>query len=235
MKKDRVLFFADHDIGYSCISWILENQESKLREITIYSPERPKNCWWRDLRDLPIKIKNFNSSCIEKDMTAEDVDYIFLLSWKYIIPENLIRKAKKSCFNLHYSNLPDYKGVYPINWQIIKGEKLAGVTIHKVTSEIDGGPIVWQNQTTAIATTDTASSLLLKLDQVAFNGFKKVFLERETIRNEDWAQKHIGSYYSKSDFEKMKRLKREDVSTEQEWSRLQRGLQFNVPEKKKSF
>tara|TARA_Y100001937_G_scaffold122864_1_gene184763 strand:+ start:113 stop:586 length:474 start_codon:yes stop_codon:yes gene_type:complete len=40
--------------------------------------------------------------------------------------------------------LPDYAGSHTLNWQIINGENVSGVTIHELTSEIDGGKIFLQ-------------------------------------------------------------------------------------------
>jgi methionyl-tRNA formyltransferase len=48
--------------------------------------------------------------------------------------------------NLHASLLPDYRGAAPINWAIINGEKVTGLTTFKLCHEIDTGDILLQEK-----------------------------------------------------------------------------------------
>lgn len=59
-----------------------------------------------------------------------------------ILPELLIEKNALGIINLHAGRLPQYRGGSPLNWQIINGESLIGVTIHQVDGGIDTGPIL---------------------------------------------------------------------------------------------
>lgn len=46
--------------------------------------------------------------------------------------------------NVHLAPLPRYRGRHPLHWALINGESAFGVTIHRMTAEIDGGDIYWQ-------------------------------------------------------------------------------------------
>lgn len=59
-----------------------------------------------------------------------------------ILPESLIVKNALGIINLHAGRLPQYRGGSPLNWQIINGESLIGVTIHQLDGGIDTGPIL---------------------------------------------------------------------------------------------
>src|SRR4030095_5651793 len=50
----------------------------------------------------------------------------------------------KGTINLHGSLLPQYRGAAPINWAVINGEKVTGVTTFKLQQEIDTGNILLQ-------------------------------------------------------------------------------------------
>ncbi|MDF1505730.1 formyltransferase family protein [Roseisolibacter sp. H3M3-2] len=47
--------------------------------------------------------------------------------------------------NLHCGKLPEYRGAPPGFWELYNGERQVGVTIHRVTQELDGGPILAQS------------------------------------------------------------------------------------------
>ena len=59
--------------------------------------------------------------------------------------------------NIHASLLPKYRGAAPINWAIINGEKVTGVTIMQVTKKMDSGPIILQQKIDILGTDDSAS------------------------------------------------------------------------------
>lgn len=71
-------------------------------------------------------------------------DICLVVSFGKIIPESIIKLFPKGIINLHPSLLPKYRGPNPIRWQILNGEKESGITIIKLTKEVDAGPILLQ-------------------------------------------------------------------------------------------
>jgi len=65
-------------------------------------------------------------------------------------------------FNLHASLLPQYRGAAPINWVLINGERITGVTTFLINEEIDTGKILFQ-ESCLIEEYDNAGSLHDKL------------------------------------------------------------------------
>lgn len=49
-------------------------------------------------------------------------------------------------FNIHSSLLPRWAGIHPVEWAIVNGDQKTGVTMHKVTSEIDKGEVFFQEE-----------------------------------------------------------------------------------------
>lgn len=49
-------------------------------------------------------------------------------------------------FNIHFSMLPAYKGMYTSAWPLLNGEKYSGVTLHKIDPGIDTGNIIAQSK-----------------------------------------------------------------------------------------
>jgi len=90
----------------------------------------------------------------------EIYDLIFISTeFDRIIKQHLFKT--KLLFNIHFSLLPAYKGVYMSAWPILNGEKCAGVTLHKIEAGIDTGDIIAQKRF-SLSTKETCYSLYLK-------------------------------------------------------------------------
>lgn len=96
-------------------------------------------------------------------------DIIFLsLEFDRIIKPSLFETKK--LFNLHFSLLPAYKGMYTSALPILNGEKRTGVTLHCIDAGIDTGDIIDQKEI-RISRVETSESLYLKYIE---NGVKLV-------------------------------------------------------------
>lgn len=76
------------------------------------------------------------------DIYNINIDCFISLEFDQIIDVNKISTDK--IYNMHFSNLPKYKGMYTSIWPILYGDKEAGVTLHKIDSGIDTGDIIAQ-------------------------------------------------------------------------------------------
>lgn len=72
--------------------------------------------------------------------------------------------------NVHLAPLPRYRGRHPLHWALINGEAKFGLTIHRMTSEIDAGDILWQRMVSVRPGTSVAT-LREQLMQELANGF----------------------------------------------------------------
>jgi len=77
--------------------------------------------------------------------------------------------------NLHASLLPKYRGAAPINWALICGERRTGVTVQRMSPELDAGPILAQ-RVVAIGEDDSAGVLHDRLAQVGAQALVEVLL-----------------------------------------------------------
>lgn len=79
-----------------------------------------------------------------------------------MLPEVVWSMPRLGTFNLHASLLPQYRGAAPINWAIINGEKVTGLTTFFLKHDIDTGSILFQ-ESEPIHDTDDAGSLYERL------------------------------------------------------------------------
>ncbi len=73
-----------------------------------------------------------------------DIEDLFVFSLEF---DKIIKTTKfktSNIFNIHFSSLPKYKGMYTSIFPILNGDKEAGVTLHKIDEGIDTGEIIDQ-------------------------------------------------------------------------------------------
>lgn len=74
------------------------------------------------------------------------VDLIFMVSWRYLIPMDLLDRARLGAIVIHDSLLPAYRGFSPTVWAMINGEPECGATMFHAAAEVDAGDIIDQER-----------------------------------------------------------------------------------------
>ncbi len=87
---------------------------------------------------------------------------VVLAGFMRILKPRFIEAFPKKIINLHPSLLPSFPGLDGIGQAWRRGVKVTGCTVHFVTAEVDGGPIIEQS-VVRIEKTDTLESLALKV------------------------------------------------------------------------
>ena len=88
-----------------------------------------------------LKINEIKQITLEEAYTIKELIFISLQFDKIVIPSKFF---SKKLFNLHFSFLPSYKGMYPSVWPILNFEEYGGVTLHEIDRGIDTGDIIKQ-------------------------------------------------------------------------------------------
>lgn len=82
-----------------------------------------------------------------------------------MLPEEVWSMPRLGTFNLHAALLPQYRGAAPINWAVINGERMTGVTTFMIDKDIDTGGIIYR-QECRIDPEDTAGDVHDKLMEI---------------------------------------------------------------------
>jgi methionyl-tRNA formyltransferase len=107
----------------------------------------------------PEKIKSASSFDYFKRVAP---DVVVIIAYGQIIPAALIAIPRLGWINLHGSLLPKYRGAAPINWAIVNGEKVTGLTTMQIDAGLDTGPTLLKYQT-GIGPDETAIDLYNQL------------------------------------------------------------------------
>jgi len=92
---------------------------------------------------------------------AGDVDVLLNIHSLHLINGEVLQAPKIGCFNLHPGPLPRYAGLNPVCWALYFGEIIHGVTLHRMTTEIDAGSIIYQS-VFPVSEAETGLSLSLR-------------------------------------------------------------------------
>jgi len=106
----------------------------------------------------PEKLKD---EAFLKDLAAWKADLFVVVGFR-MLPEVVWSMPKLGTFNLHAALLPQYRGAAPINWAVINGENITGVTTFMIDKKIDTGGIILRSEC-HIEPTDTAEDVHDKL------------------------------------------------------------------------
>lgn len=76
-----------------------------------------------------------------------DPELIIVVAYGKIIPQDILDRPKYGCVNIHASLLPRYRGAAPIQWCVLNGEKVSGVTSMQMDAGLDTGDMLIKAET----------------------------------------------------------------------------------------
>lgn len=116
---------------------------------------------------------------LEEILNTYEVKIICLAGFMRILSKDFIEVFKGRILNIHPSLLPKYKGLNTHARALASNEQFAGCSVHLVTSELDGGPVLAQSQI-SIDKTDNVESLSKKVLKEEHILYPKVLLKFAT-------------------------------------------------------
>ncbi|OFX26755.1 MAG: methionyl-tRNA formyltransferase [Bacteroidetes bacterium GWA2_31_9] len=143
-----------------------------------------------------LQPTNLKSDDFINELSSLNADLFVVVAFR-MLPEIVWQMPKYGTINLHASLLPQYRGAAPINWAVIYGDSVTGVTTFFIEKEIDTGNVIMQEKVT-INPKDNAGILHDKLMEV---GGKLIIKTVDAIRNNNIIIKSQASF--NNNFEKL--------------------------------
>lgn len=171
MKNNKLVVCAYHNVGYRCISELL-NQGAEIALIFTHEDSPGEEIWFSSVRELaernniPYVTTDINEPENIERVKAISPDFIFSFYYRNMIKPSVLEIPKQGALNLHGSFLPKYRGRVPVNWTVINGETETGATLHYMVAKPDAGDIVMQEKV-GIKFTDTAFDVFHKVTDSA--------------------------------------------------------------------
>jgi len=123
-------------------------------------------------------------------------DLIILASYGQIIPKDILAVPRYGCLNVHPSLLPLWRGPSPVQYAILNGDKKTGVSLIKMTAELDAGPIFAQKET-EIGSKENFQSLRDKLAELGAELLAETLLKLFAEKIFPMAQDNSKATYSR--------------------------------------
>jgi methionyl-tRNA formyltransferase len=175
MSHLRIIFMGTAELAWA--SLLALTREADFKVVTVVTqPDRPKG---RALKLHPSPVKEIAVATrlpVLQPARARDEffiaelrdlkpDLIVVAAYGQILPQAILDLPRFGCLNVHTSLLPKHRGAAPIQWAILEGDALTGVTIMKMDAGLDTGAILTQ-QTTPICADDNSQTLHDRLAQL---------------------------------------------------------------------
>ena len=191
--KYKIVIAGKNDIAVWALCRLAHMVDPRWLAVVPNKTDIGVNSWQKSLiyfaKQLKVKI-------ISLDEAQQNAEIFISLEYDRII--NIDKFKTKKLFNIHFSLLPSYKGMYTSIWPILNNEPISGCTLHKIDEGIDTGPIIDQ-ESFVISDVMTSRDVYLKYNEIAIKLLSK------NIRNilydspSGVKQSNIASsYYSKS-------------------------------------
>ncbi len=167
----RVVFMGTPDFAVGTLRALVEAGHDVVGVFT--QPDKPKGRG-KAMQPTPVKeaameygipvyqprrIREAESFEILKQLAPE---VIVVVAFGQIIPQSILDLPPYGCVNVHASLLPKYRGAAPIQWAVIDGEEVSGVTIMRMDAGLDTGDMI-SKVIVPITKEETGESLFDKL------------------------------------------------------------------------
>ncbi len=151
MSKPRIVFFGYSEVGYECLSLLLERGDNVVALIT--HEDNPNEKIWFKTPAVAAREKGvpvFTPESVNNPEWRERIaelkpDLILSVYYRNMIGTKILDLPPLGAWNMHGSLLPAYRGRAPINWAILHGESRIGMTLHRMVKSADAGAIIDQN------------------------------------------------------------------------------------------
>lgn len=149
----KIIFFGTPDFALPTLKRLIVDREHTVLAV-VCQPDRPAGRGQKlhvpatKLLALEHKIPVMQPEKLSKSpetvaaLQALQPDLIVMVAFGQILKKDVLALPRSGVLNLHGSLLPAYRGAAPINWAIINGETITGVTTMFTEAGVDTGPML---------------------------------------------------------------------------------------------
>ena len=154
MDKLKIIFMGTPDFAVPSLAALIDKTQVLC---VVTQPDRPKGRGHK-LQPPPVKIfaEENNLRVIQPlkvkapEVVAElaelKPDLIVVVAFGQILSQKILDIPRFGCINVHASLLPKYRGAAPIEWAIINGEQVTGITTMQMNAGLDTGDILFKSE-----------------------------------------------------------------------------------------
>lgn len=167
----KVIFMGTPDFSVGTLEALVDAGHEVCLVVT--QPDKPKGRG-KEMQFTPVKEtavrlgipvyqpkKIRQPECVE-ELRKYEADVMVVVAFGQILPKTILEMTPYGCVNVHASLLPKYRGAAPIQWSILRGEQVTGVTTMQMDEGLDTGDMLLKTEV-PITPEETGESLHDKL------------------------------------------------------------------------
>ncbi len=151
----KIIFMGTPEFSVGVLEALVQAGHEVVLAVT--QPDKPKGRG-KEMQFTPVKecalkynIPVFQprrvreTACIE-ELGRYGADVMVVVAFGQILPKAILEMTPYGCVNVHASLLPKYRGAAPIQWAVIDGETVSGVTTMQMDEGIDTGDMLLKTE-----------------------------------------------------------------------------------------
>lgn len=151
----RIIFMGTPDFSVGTLEALIGAGHEIVLAVT--QPDKPKGRG-KEMQFPPVKetalkygIPVFQPRRVKEPECIEELrkykaDVMIVIAFGQILPKEILEMTEYGCINVHASLLPKYRGAAPIQWAVIDGEKVTGVTTMQMDEGLDTGNMLLKTE-----------------------------------------------------------------------------------------
>ena len=169
----KIIFMGTPDFSVGTLEALVRAGHEVILAVT--QPDKPKGRG-KEISFSPVKEKAlalgipvFQPRRIRDaesvlELGKYEADVMVVIAFGQILPKEVLAMTRYGCINVHASLLPKYRGAAPIQWAVIEGEEVSGVTTMQMDEGLDTGDMIEKTEV-ALDKKETGGSLHDKLEE----------------------------------------------------------------------
>ena len=183
----RVVFIGTPDFAAASLKKLLDESYNVVGVFT--QPDKPKgrgmNLAFSPVKEIALEAgipvfqpeKMRDGTALEMLRSLKPAVCVGV-AYGRILPDDMLAVPALGCINVHGSILPAYRGSAPIQWAVLNGDKVSGVTTMFMASELDAGDIIYTSKT-EIGEKETSGELFDRLMEMGAELLHKTLIDLE--------------------------------------------------------
>lgn len=153
----RIVFMGTPDFAAASLKKLIDEKYYDIAAV-FTQPDKPRDrgmkLSYSPVKELalennipvyqPTKLRDGTATELIKSLRP---DILVVVAYGRILPDDMLEVPKYGAINVHASLLPKYRGAAPIQWAVLNGDKITGVTTMYLASEMDTGDIIYTSET----------------------------------------------------------------------------------------
>ena len=168
----QVVFMGTPDFAVPALEALIRAEEYRVA-LVICQPDKPQGrkqtLTAPPVKELAVKhhIAVYQPNSLKNEEAYETIracapDFIVVSAYGKILPADILALPRYGCVNLHGSLLPKYRGAAPVQWSVVNGDPVSGVTTMLMDAGLDTGDMLLR-ETVEIGPEETAGELFDRL------------------------------------------------------------------------